>query len=207
MQAVIFDLGNVLIDFDHRRAAERVSGFTDLSGEEIFNLFFDSEITGLFEEGKISPEDFFLKVKKTLNLRLDFAGFVPIWNEIFFLSPKNIAAYELALSLRKDYKTLLLTNINVLHFEYIKKNFSIFEGFPRIVASFEEGVRKPDPRIYFKALEVLGVSPQECFYTDDRPDLVEASRKLGINGFTFTGIEQLNRDLISAGVTQVNLIK
>ena len=69
IKAIIFDLGNVLLDFDHRLAAERVSKFTDKSAEEILNLFFDSELTGLFEEGKIAPAEFFLKIKEALNLK------------------------------------------------------------------------------------------------------------------------------------------
>src|SRR4030042_11370 len=116
IEAIIFDLGNVLIDFDHTIAAKKISAFTDKNPQEIFDLFFDSPLTGLFEEGKISPQEFFSEVKKTLNFKLDYAAFLPIWNEIFFLTEKNHAVYALAKTLRDRYKTALLSNINVLHF-------------------------------------------------------------------------------------------
>ncbi len=57
VKGIIFDLGNVLVDFDHRVAAEKLSKFTTRTGKEIYGLFFDSELTGQFEEGKISAQD------------------------------------------------------------------------------------------------------------------------------------------------------
>ncbi|MGE5197964.1 MAG: hypothetical protein ACM3IL_05605, partial [Deltaproteobacteria bacterium] len=44
------------------------------------------------------------------------------------------------------------------------------------------------------------VSPRNTFYTDDRQNLVEAACHLGIKGFVFKGIQQLYRDLTSAGI-------
>lgn len=201
LKAIIFDLGNVLIDFDYRQAARRVTQFTDKSEEEIYNFFFDSELTGLFEEGKISPQEFFLKIKEALNLRLEYEDFVSIWNDIFFLSQKNYAVYNLARALAKTYKIALLSNVNILHFEYLKKCFPVFDPFLYIITSYEIGVRKPHSLIYKKALERLTVLPGEAFYTDDRSELAQSARELGIRSFIFTDVEQLKKDLIRSGVT------
>lgn len=200
IKAIVFDLGNVLIDFDYRIAINRISQITDKSPKQIFELFFDSQLTVLFEEGKISPNDFFLRVKEMLNLKLDYDSFLPIWNEIFFLSQKNHRVYNLARLLNKKYSLALLSNINVLHLDYIKKKFSVFDPFQNIIASCEVKVRKPEPLIYQKTLDALGVLPQSTFYTDDRPELVESANRLGLKGFVFKGIAQLNRDLIAAGI-------
>ena len=200
IKAVIFDLGNVLIDFDHRIAAKKISRFTDKNPQEIFNLFFDSELTALFEEGKITPHNFFSEVKKILNSKLDYAKFLPIWNEIFFLSERNQAVYNLVKILKEQYKIALLSNINILHFDYLKKNFSVFDAFHNIITSFESGLRKPDPLIYKKTLDLLDATPQDTFYTDDRVELTEKARTLGIRGFVFKGIEQLKIDLLDNGI-------
>src|SRR3989338_5470144 len=103
IKAVIFDLGNVLIDFDHTISAKRISKFTEMP-----------------------------------------------WNDIFFLTKHNRFVYNLAQDLRKTYKLALLSNINILHFDYLKKNFSIFKPFHHIILSYEVGLRKPDPLIYKK---------------------------------------------------------
>ncbi|MCX5711302.1 MAG: HAD family phosphatase [Candidatus Omnitrophica bacterium] len=200
IKGVIFDLGNVILDFDHRIAAAKIAKFTDMSGEDIYNLFFDSPATGLFEEGKISPEDFFKIVKEKLGLKLNFEEFVPIWNEIFFFSEKNLAAYNIARLLKNNYRVALLSNINFLHLEYIKKTFPILDAFHDILASCELKLRKPDARIYLKALEVLGTQAAETFYTDDRPDLIEGARKLGINGYVFSSVDALKADLAGCNI-------
>ncbi|MCM8795990.1 MAG: HAD hydrolase-like protein, partial [Candidatus Omnitrophica bacterium] len=196
----IFDLGNVLVDFNHYIAAKRISPFSDRDEKEIFELFFDSHLTEVFEEGKISPEDFFEEVKKCLNLKLDYQKFLPIWNEIFFLSEKNRAVYALAKILKKDYSTAILSNINVLHFDYLKKTFPVFDAFHKVFASFALGARKPSSLIYKKTLEILGVSSKEAFYVDDRPELVEKARQIGIQAFIFRDIAGLKKDLLNLGI-------
>jgi FMN phosphatase YigB (HAD superfamily) len=200
MKALIFDLGKVLIDFDHRIAARRIANFCDRNEKEIFEIFFDSEITGLFEEGKISPVEFYAQIRKFLNLRLNYAEFVFIWNEIFFLTKENREVYYLALRLKEKYQTALLSNINILHLEYVKKTFPVFDAFHLLLASCELKLRKPEVSIYRKAAELLKTRVEEIFYTDDRLELVENARQLGINGFLFKDIRQLKRDLESFGI-------
>ncbi|MDD5255423.1 MAG: HAD family phosphatase [Candidatus Omnitrophica bacterium] len=200
IKAVIFDLGRVLIDFDHRIAARRIARFCSLSEEEIYALFFDSPVTGLFEEGKISPRDFFLEVKKILSAGMDYGEFVAAWNSIFFISEKNRRVHELIRSLQGGYQLILLTNINALHLEFIAQEFSLFEPFGAVIASCREGVRKPDPLIYQAALRAAHALPQEVFYTDDRPELIEGARKLGIRGFVFSDAARLACDLAAQGV-------
>jgi putative hydrolase of the HAD superfamily len=200
INVIIFDLGNVLVDFNHHIAADRVAKFTDKSPDEIFNIFFDSELTGLFEEGKISPKEFFLKIKDMLNSELNYDTFLPIWNEIFFLTKENLAVYNLAKRLKNNYKVALLSNINILHFDYLKKKFPVFDAFHNIIASYEVGARKPSPLIYKKTLDILESLPRQVFYTDDRPELSQSAKELGIRGFVFRGIEQLKEDLVNSGV-------
>ena len=185
IKAIIFDLGRVVIDFDHRIAADKIAGLAGKSSQDIFNLFFDSPLIQSFEEGNITPVDFFNEVKKALSLGISFAEFLPIWNEIFFLTEENKAVYDLANKLRKSYQLALLSNVNKLHFEYIRKNFSILRPFHHLLTSYELGFSKPDPLIYQKTLKVLKVLPQESFYVDDRSELIEAAAELGIRSFVF----------------------
>ena len=200
IKAIIFDLGNVLIDFDHMIAARRISHFCKKSPQEIFSLFFESEVTLLFEQGKISPDDFFLRVKDMLALSINYQTFVPIWNEIFFQSAKNRAVFNIANILSGGYKVVVLSNINILHFEYVKKHFPIFGIFSRVFASCEMGLIKPDPAIYRKVLDDLDLAPGESFYTDDRKELVASARKLGIKAAVFGGSKELKKDLETEGI-------
>jgi putative hydrolase of the HAD superfamily len=200
IKVVLFDLGNVLVDFDYSTAAKRIMHFCDKNPKALYDFFFGSDACLLFEEGKISPQDFFNKVKDSLGLKISYEAFVPIWNEIFFLSAKNRAVYSLANKLSLRYQVSMLSNINVLHYEYLKKSFPVFSIFHQVFASCELGLAKPNPLIYRKVLEVLQVGPEAVFYTDDRKELIECARSLGIRGFTFKGVNQLKDDLVSSGV-------
>jgi len=200
IKVVLFDLGKVLVDFDHLRAAERIASFCKKTPPQIYNLFFESQVTIDFEAGKISPQHFYLKVKEMLDLDLSFNSFIPIWNDIFFLSPKNRAVYKLINILRTNYETALLSNINTLHYEYLKQRFPVFGVFDKIFLSFEMGLIKPDKEIYKKVISSLKVAPEEIFYTDDRKELTEAAASLGIEAKTFVNFAQLISDLEEAGI-------
>lgn len=188
---IIVDLGNVLINFNHWVAANKFLRFSKRSLNDIYNLLFDSPFTKSFEEGKLTSEEFFMAIKNELSLGMDYGAFLPVWNEIFYLTSDNIEVYQLVYILKKKYKVIVLSNINQLHFEYLKENFRIFDPFDKIVLSYEVGARKPDPKIYQHALELFSVRPQEAFYIDDRLDLVEQAERLSIPATQFKSFQGL----------------
>ena len=200
IKVLLFDLGRVLVDFDHFRSAERIAAFCPKAPRQIYDLFFESGAVSDFEAGKITPQDFYLQVKQLLDLRLSYDSFEPIWNDIFFLSAKNRLVFGLVNNLRANYKTAMLSNINILHYEYLKKNFPVFGVFDKIFLSFQLGLVKPDKEIYNLVIQGLGVSSSEIFYTDDRPELVQSARSLGIQGYVFTNFGQLISDLEDNGI-------
>lgn len=200
VRSVIFDLGRVLIDFDFQISAKEIAALSDKSPDEIYDFFFSSPLTQSFEEGRVSPEDFFSKVKSHLGLKISINEFLPIWNKIFFLTDENNRVYQLSKRLKRHYKIALLSNVNILHFEYLKHNFPIFDTFDPILVSYEIGFVKPSPMIYQKAIDVLGCRPGEIFYTDDRKELIDAAKELGLRGYVYKGCEQLKRDMISCGI-------
>ncbi len=200
IKVIVFDLGRVLIDFDHRLAAEKIARLTGKTSREIFDLFFDSRLIQSFEQGAVSAEDFFASVSRILGLQISFDQFLPIWNGIFFFSEENKAVYALGRSLRNRYPLALLSNINVLHLDYLKLNFPVFDIFRDIFASCQMGCIKPEPKIYLRVIESLGVLPEEIFYVDDRQELIDQAGKLGIRAFVFKTAVQLKRDLASCGI-------
>lgn len=84
------------------------------------------------------------------------------------------------------------------------KTFKLHEVFDAFISSCEVGMRKPDPGIYSMALGLAQRDPAECYYFDDRPALVLAARKQGIQGFlhekpesTRLILESINKDNIN----------
>jgi len=196
---IICDLGSVLVNFDHRIAVKKIMQHTPKAEEDIYNLFFDSGITELYEEGRISSSEFFSQVKDALQLDMDCDGFFPVWNDIFFETELNIKVRDFLRKIRPRYKLVMLSNLNMTHFEFLKKTMDkIFDEFHKLVLSYEVGFRKPAPQIYKVALDFAKTSPERAFYIDDRRDLVDAAAGLGIKGVVFNGeraLDSIRREL------------
>ena len=52
--------------------------------------------------------------------------------------------------------------------------------FDAFISSAREGLRKPDPRIYLRACQCLGVPPAQCLFMDDSLDNVRAAQQTGM---------------------------
>lgn len=200
IKAILFDLGNVLVGFDHRMAVRRISKHTSKSEREIYDLFFDSGLTRKFESGKITPGDFFKQVKSLLGLKLSFKEFLPIWNEIFFSKPET---EEFIVSLNSGLKLVLLSNINKLHYEYIRNAFSsalALFGPGNVILSYITGFIKPEKEIYELAIQKTGVDIEDIIYVDDREDLIMAARSYGLKSIQFQNIEELRGEFRDLGI-------
>ena len=182
IKAILFDFGRVLVDFNFAPAFRRLSRVTSLTPGEIEDFFTRSGLEVLFDGGKISSSQFYREVKKGLKHPLDYTKFKKVWNEIF--TPK-LKMIKLVKKLGSHYRLVLISNTNAMHYRHIRQKYSVLNHFDQIIVSFKEKVRKPDERIYRRAIRACRAKPEEIFYIDDRQDLTEAARALGFNTFTF----------------------
>ena len=197
IDTVIFDLGNVLLKFDMRIIAGKIAERFPLDENKLFDLFFDSPLVGLHDDGKIDGREFHRRAMKLLDIDMPFEEFRDIWNDIF---TENEEVINLADSLSSRYKVFLMSNTNRMHFEYIKTKFRMVKIFDTIFTSYEVGERKPHPKIFNAAIKCAGTKPDHVVFIDDRQDLVEGAQKLGIHGIQFRDIRQLKADLAKYGV-------
>jgi epoxide hydrolase-like predicted phosphatase len=191
IKAIIFDLGNVIVLFDHFTICRNLSAYSPYSPEEIYNMLFTSGLESLFDTGKISPEDFFKEASGALQLTIDIEQFKEIWCNIFSLNP---GIDNLIVKLKKKYQLFCLSNTNMWQFEHCRKHFTILDNFDSFILSFQEGVKKPDWKIYEKALQEADAVPEECIYIDDVKKFVQAAEEKGMKAIRFTSTE----DLVSA---------
>lgn len=164
---IFFDMGSTLIDeslaMEHR-IREVIEG-TDITYEQ-------------FTEKKV----FFAKQNKPADLEtIRFFGLTktPWHKEDERLYPD---AEECLSRLHRHYKIGIIANQSYGSKERLRR-FGILEYIDLIVASAEEGVAKPDRRIFERALERAGCKPEEAVMVGDRldNDIVPAN---GIGMFT-----------------------
>jgi len=74
----------------------------------------------------------------------------------------------------------------------------IFARFEHVIESSKAGVRKPDPRIYMKMCETLGLAPSACVYLDDLGINCKPAAGLGMHAIKVASGEQALTDLSAA---------
>lgn len=194
---IIFDLGNTLIRFDHRICAEKVANLFSLDQEKVRALFFDSDVTRLFEKGLVSAKEFYERVTGLLGIKIPYKDFVSIWNDIFW---EDKDACDIARKLKEDYRLFLLSNVNRLHYEYIEKKFDIIKIFDEVILSFAVGAMKPEALIFEDAVRRAGGDKSAVLYIDDREDLIKEANEFGIESIRFEGADKLKEALKERGV-------
>ena len=197
IKAVIFDLGNVLVNYDVKKAAKRFSAVSGLSTREIWKRFFLSRFEQAYTRGAISTREFHRIACKTLGASLPLSVFRHYWNDIFWENP---GLERLLVRIKKHYPLYLISNTNALHFNYIKKHFKLLRHFKRKFPSHEVGARKPDLRIYRRVLKKIRLRPEETVFIDDMKSFIRGARKAGMHALRFRGLERLVLDLRRLGI-------
>ncbi len=198
VKAILYDLGNVILPFNHYQTAEKLSRFCQ-KGElgdpqGIFSFLFDLQngIINDFEVGKVSSQEFFQSIKEHLGLSISFDEFIPIWTDIF---SENVEVSRIILSQKGRWRLGLLSNTDPLHFHYILSKFSIMRAFDKWILSYEVGFKKPAIEIFQTAIAWASVEPQKILFVDDLKKHVEVAISLGMQGVHFISAEQLKKEL------------
>lgn len=203
VEVILFDLGNVILPFNHYQIAEKLSRFTGkkefYDPHKIFSYLFDFQNGAInpYETGKMSTGEFFLSLKRELGLSLSFEEFQPIWNEIFW---ENVEVSDIIRSLKGRKRLGLVSNTNPLHFDYVLSTFPILRVFDRWVLSHEVGYKKPALQIFQTAIEWAGVLPEKILFIDDMENHVRVAQSLGIQGIHFLSPIQLKEELLNYGL-------
>ena len=199
IEAILYDLGNVILPFNHYQIAEKLSRFSQKrelrDPKKIFSYLFDLQkgIINDFDVGKVSPREFFQTIKENLGLSISFDEFIPIWNDIFF---ENVEVSQIVLSQKGRWRLGLLSNTDPLHFNYVLSKFSIVRVFDKWILSYEVGFKKPAVEIFQMAIAWASVEPQKILFIDDTKKHVEVAISLGMQGIHFISAEQLKKELM-----------
>ncbi len=193
--AIIFDIGGVLIqEMDHDLGGEWDARL-GLKPGELTQRLIASGAPQLALIGAISRQEAWGRIGA-------FLGFTDeqlreyeskLWAQCFLYS--EIAQF--LKGLRPRYKTATLSNDWQGAREENNRRFGLADAIQvdLMVYSAEEGVAKPDPRIYQLVCDRLGVAPQEALFLDNSLTCVRAARQLGMHGIHFKNSDQALADL------------
>lgn len=195
IQAIIFDFGRVLCNFDIQRFFRRAALFSTLPPGTLDSVMTSAtEVANRYETGLITSDEFYEAVCRLASLRMPKEEFVRAYTDIF---TPILPTFDLLRRLKPRYRLALLSNTSEWHFMYGIRPVEVFPLFDTVTLSYEVGAMKPDPRMYRNALQKLNVPPASCVYIDDLPENVEAGRGLGLHALLYTSHDTLLSDLRS----------
>ncbi len=192
--AVVFDLGNVLVDWDPRPAiaagvgAASASDFLAASDLDFFtwNHQLDSGMTCAEAEAQVArdhphwyPHVVAYREHFSHSLLGQIDGTVAVLDELA----------------SRDVDVFALTNWPAELFGFARERFGFLNRFVDIVVSGEVGVAKPDPVIFDVLRERVRRPLTECVFVDDRPENVTAAGASGMDALLFTDPAQLRAEL------------
>lgn len=191
---ILFDVGGVLLTngWDHRERAATIAHF---------NL--DLEV---FEARHTAPNDAWERDIIPLKAYLDATVFYEprpfSQNEFFaFMLTQSQTLQDGALGILAElaasnrYLLGALNNEARATNEYRFKQFGLRDHFKVALSSCYLGLRKPDPAIYRRALDILGAPPQRILFIDDRQENIEGAEALGMKTIRFQGANALRTEL------------
>jgi FMN phosphatase YigB (HAD superfamily) len=190
-----FDLGNVLLTFDHSIACRRIAALTGLSEPFVQATIFDSGLQLRYEAGEISSDEFVESFMVATGRRVEPRRFLVDCSDVFELNAPIVpvvAHLKLA-----GYRLGVLSNTCPAHWEFVSQGrYQVLQDlFEIVILSYERRAMKPMPLIYEEAVSASGVDPAEIFFTDDRFENVEGARQVGLDATLFRGVQSLMKDL------------
>lgn len=182
---VVFDMGNVLLDYDPevslRRFVEKKEDRDWIRRE----LFEGPEwIAG--DRGEITNSQKFDGVSKRVPERLHAALRQCVEHWDICMHPIEGALEFVEQVKDRGYRIYVLSNASDNFYDYFL-NFRPLEYFDGILVSADVHLLKPQKEIYTYFLEKFSLNAQECLFIDDRADNVEGARISGMNAWHFRG--------------------
>jgi len=195
---IYFDLGNVLLSFDHQRAARQMAAVAGITFEEVWEVVFGSGFHLRYERGEFSTAGFHERFCRQTGSTPALEPLAAAASDIFEPIPAVITLLD-QLS-RAGYRLGLLSNTNDAHWSFILATFpELPRWFEVLALSFELKSLKPEPEIYRQAASLAGVAPEEILFIDDRPENVSGAVAAHFAAIHFQGYDHLVAELIARG--------
>lgn len=177
---VVFDLGNVLVDFDYHESARALAAHASASAEEIYQFLFADGWLVQYEVSAISYELFYTGFCRATGYRGTREFFERWLGRVFVPIAPMVEMLEQIRA--RGYPTWLFSNTNDIAARCVYEDFAFFRKFTGYIYSYEIRSMKPHPPMYEALEQRSGCRGAEILYLDDRPENVEAGMARGWQG-------------------------
>lgn len=196
-QAVVFDIGNVLLEWQPERFYDTIMDPADRA-----RMFAEVDLHAMNELVDLGG-DFGALVAATAEAHPEWTPFIRRWqaNWLDMASPEIPHSIRLLRALRaRGIPVFALSNFGTETFAMAQGHYPVLTEFDRYFISGHMGVTKPDPEIYRRLEEESGIAPGLLLFADDRANNIEAAAARGWQTHLFDGPEGWARRLVAEGL-------
>lgn len=201
MHTILFDLGNVLIEWDPRRLYRKLFDGDDAAMEH----FLANVCTPAWNHQMDGGKPFAEGVAELQAQHPDQADLIAAWHLRWQETLGDAIAGSVALlaALReRGHPLYALTNWSAETFPIAQQRFDFLSWFDGIVVSGVEKMTKPDEDIFTLTIERFGLTPSTTLFIDDSRANVATARRLGLHAVQFENSQQLRRALVEFGMLE-----
>lgn len=178
-KALLFDLGNVIINISFQNALEIWAYHSGVDRAVLAARFTADEAYRRHERGEISSKVYFASLRDSLKIDLSDEQFREGWNAIF------LGEFSQTVSLLKKLKAKMplyaFSNINPTHKAFAVEHYpDTLKLFRKVFCSSDMGMRKPEARAFAHVASDMGFAPNEILFFDDTEENIHAARDFGM---------------------------
>ena len=198
IEAVVFDLGGVLIDWNPRHLYRKL-----IADDVAMERFLGEVCTPVWNVTLDAGRSFEEGIAELLQRHPEKGELIRAWKERWeeMLNGAIDGTVAILEELHASGMALhALTNWSAETFPIGRKHFPFLDRFRTILVSGQEKVVKPDPRIFHLLVERTGVVPERTIFIDDSKANADAAAALGFQAIRFTTAEALRARLADLGL-------
>jgi 2-haloacid dehalogenase len=199
VDAVVFDLGNVLITWDPHPAIAKAVG-----KEQATRFLADQEFDFMgWNHQQDAGRSWDGGEAAAVTLHPHWAEAIRAYRANF--GESLVGAIDDSVQILRELHSAGiplygLTNWSEELFPVARSRFDFLDLFEDIIVSGEEGVAKPDPEIFDILTRRIGHDLGRCIFIDDSPVNIQAAGEAGLDPILFTDTGHLRKDLVVRGL-------
>jgi putative hydrolase of the HAD superfamily len=192
IKAAIWDVGGVIARTEDLSPRDQLAEELGVTRAYLNELFFSGHEGIRAQKGEITVDELMATIRGELGLAP--AEHPDLETRFFAGDHVDEQLVNFIRAMKPGYKTGIISNAWSGLSDMLKR-WKIRDAFDVVIGSGDVGVMKPDPRIYWLALDNLAVQPEEAVFLDDFIENVDGARAIGMHAIHFRGPEQAIQEL------------
>ncbi|MFT6051106.1 MAG: putative hydrolase of the HAD superfamily [Halioglobus sp.] len=184
---VLFDLGNVVINWDTQSVVETLA-LTKAQAQLMKRELFDHSDWGELDHGLATEPEVVERVCRRTNFSANTV------NDALHAARTSLTPISESIALMRELKDAglpiyCLSNMSIETYQHIKDKMDFFDCFEGIVISGQEKCMKPNAAIFRLTLDRFSLQASDTFFIDDSEANISSATNLGIPSYQFKRTE------------------